>query len=67
MREVTIRDEPHTVLQAINRQIGQIVFLANTAVERMGDADDSPGEIGRIQDGSAEDEQAVRFYGPKYR
>lgn len=35
MRGVTIRDEPHTVLQAINRQIahyaqhiGQIVFLA---------------------------------------
>ncbi len=35
MRTVTIRDEPHTVLQAINRQIahyaqhiGQIVFLA---------------------------------------
>jgi Protein of unknown function (DUF1572) len=35
MRVVTIRDEPHTVLQAINRQIahyaqhiGQIVFLA---------------------------------------
>ncbi len=35
MREVTIRGEPHTVLQAINRQIahyaqhiGQIVFLA---------------------------------------
>jgi hypothetical protein len=35
MREVTIRNEPHTVLQAINRQIahyaahvGQIVFLA---------------------------------------
>src|SRR6266567_3071832 len=35
MREVTIRGEPHTVLQAVNRQIahyaqhiGQIVFLA---------------------------------------
>src|SRR5205814_8329039 len=35
IRTVTIRDEPHTVLQAINRQIahyaahvGQIVFLA---------------------------------------
>jgi hypothetical protein len=35
MRTVTIRNEPHTVLQAINRQlahyalhIGQIVFLA---------------------------------------
>jgi Protein of unknown function (DUF1572) len=35
MRQVTIRGEPHTVLQAINRQIahyaqhiGQIVFLA---------------------------------------
>jgi hypothetical protein len=35
MRTVTIRGEPHTVLQAINRQIahyaqhiGQIVFLA---------------------------------------
>ena len=35
MRTVTIRDEPHTVLQAINRQlahysyhVGQIVFLA---------------------------------------
>jgi hypothetical protein len=35
MRAVTIRGEPHTVLQAINRQIahyaahiGQIVFLA---------------------------------------
>ena len=35
MRQVTIRGEPHTVLQAINRQIahyayhtGQIVFMA---------------------------------------
>ena len=62
MRTVTIRGEPHTVLQAINRQIAHYaaahradcVSSQTSAVQRVEDADDSAGEVGRVQEGGAE-------------
>jgi len=62
-RAVTIRGEPHTVLQAVNRQIahyayhcGQIVFLAKQfSSGRVEVAEHSAGEVGgsQPQDGRA--------------
>ena len=62
MRTVTIRGEPHTVLQAINRQIahyayhtGQIVFLAkHMRSEQVEDAEHSPRQVGGLQDGRSQ-------------
>jgi len=62
MRTVTIRGEPHTVLQAINRQIahyashtGQIIFLIQTPpLERLEDAEHPTRQVGRIQNGPSQ-------------
>jgi hypothetical protein len=73
MRTVTIRGEPHTVLQAINRQIahyaqhiGQIVFLAKAfPLRRMEIAQHSARPVGRVQpadDGQADAVRAIRAH-----
>jgi hypothetical protein len=52
MRTVTIRGEPHTVLQAVNRQI---VFLAQaSALRRVEDFEYSAGPVGTLQGRSSE-------------
>jgi hypothetical protein len=53
MRTLTIRDEPHTVVQAVNRQlthygahVGQIIFLAKHLVSSRSPRAEAPSEGG---------------------
>src|SRR5256885_4498519 len=55
-RTITIRTEPHSVTQAIDRQVahysyhvGQIVYLARHRWGQMANTDDSEKEIGGVQ------------------